>query len=165
MYHSLLKDCRNVQQREPCIRTRFVIAVTSFVGLGIILGQRASFSVALVAMVNFTNIDDQNTTTADQCPEIEGHVNSSTIKLKVSNINREVKDSRRQRERERQSDLVVVFVTFLYTKKLRFQNDNENVKATRWNAINEIFTRNNASQICNNILFRPLCSFNLFLKC
>ena len=27
----------------------------------------------------------------------------------------------------------------------------------------EIVTQNNASQICNNIPFHPLCSFNLFL--
>ena len=30
--------------------------------------------------------------------------------------------------------------------------------------MNKIITQNIASQICNNIPFRALCSFNLFLK-
>ena len=49
------------------------------------------------------------------------------------------------------------------TKRLSFQNVNKNVKATQRNEW--IKFQNNASQLCNNIPFRPLCSFNLFLKC
>ena len=79
--------------------------------------------------------------------------------------NREVKISWQQRlqERKRQWNLAVVFVTFLYTKRLRFQNGNMNVKATWQNAMNKIVTQNNASQICKNIKFRPLCSLIYFL--
>ena len=77
---------------------------------------------------------------------------------------REVKISRRQQEQEQERNLVV-FVTFLYTKSLRFQNNNKNLKATQQNAMNKIVTQNNTSEICNNIPFCPLCFFDLFLKC
>ena len=102
----------------------------------------------------------------NRSPNVNKNQHPIVVTLPRGNV-REVKISPGQRERyrERQWKLVVVFVTSLYTKWLRFQNDNENVKATRRNAMNKIITQNNASQICNNIPFRPLCSFNLFLKC
>ena len=69
--------------------------------------------------------------------------------VSLEQINREIKISRR----ERQWSLAVLFVMFLYTKRLRFQNDNENMKTTRWSAMIKIVMQNNASQICNNVLF------------
>lgn len=73
------------EDSRSCVKARYTLGFLGFLGFALVYAMRVNLSVAIVSMVNNTEIPDTEKNTTDVCP-INPVINGSIIPPPVSNF-------------------------------------------------------------------------------